>query len=118
MPVWGGGGWRDAGQRVGQNLTVGARHVSPLQKPTYPPRGFKPGSVGAIVASFKSAVSHRAGGELDSGNIWQRNYYEHIIRDNVDYNRIAGYILDNPLNWDQDEENPQNQLDEIPPIPS
>jgi REP element-mobilizing transposase RayT len=46
---------------------------------------------------------------LDSGNIWQRNYYEHILRDEADYERIAGYILDNPVNWDQDEENPQNQ---------
>jgi REP element-mobilizing transposase RayT len=40
--------------------------------------------------------------------LWQRNYYEHIIRDQADYERIAGYILDNPVNWDQDEENPKN----------
>ena len=33
-------------------VPVGARHVSPLQKPTHPPRGFKPGSVGAVVASL------------------------------------------------------------------
>jgi putative transposase len=43
---------------------------------------------------------------LNSGNIWQKNYYEHIIRNQTDYERIAGYILDNPVNWDQDEENP------------
>lgn len=36
------------------------------------------------------------------GNIWQRNYYEHIIRGGDDYERIAGYIMDNPLNWDRD----------------
>jgi len=93
---------------------VGARHVcpvgyvSPLQEPSYPPRGFKPGSVGAVVASFKSAVTRRAGRELDLGNIWQRNYYEHILRGQADYERITGYILDNPVNWDRDEENPQN----------
>jgi len=63
---------------------VGARHVSPLQKTVHPPHGFKPGSVGAIVASFKSAVTRRTGRELNSGNIWQRNYYEHIIRDQAD----------------------------------
>ena len=34
--------------------------------------------------------------------IWQRNYYEHIIRDDVDYNRIATYIINNPLTWDDD----------------
>jgi putative transposase len=66
----------------------------------------KSGSLGEIVRSFKSAVSHRAGKELISGIIWQRNYYEHIIRDEIDYERIAAYILTNPANGDQDEENP------------
>ena len=94
--------------RAGAN-PVGARHVSPRQEPTYPPRGFKPCSVGALVAAFKSSVTRRARGELNSSNIWQRNYYEHILRDQVDTKRITGYILDNPINWDQDEENPQNQ---------
>ncbi len=34
--------------------------------------------------------------------LWQRNYYEHIIRDENDYLRIAEYIQNNPLNWEQD----------------
>lgn len=34
--------------------------------------------------------------------IWQRNYSEHIIRDDVDYERIASYIINNPLTWDDD----------------
>jgi putative transposase len=41
-------------------------------------------------------------------NIWQSNYYEHIIRDNNDYERIAGYILTNPSNWNNDDENLDN----------
>ena len=73
---------------------------------------FQTGSIDAVVASFKSAVTRRAGRELDLGNIWQRNYYEHILRSQADYERIAGYILDNPVNWDQDEENPQNPAGE------
>jgi hypothetical protein len=44
---------------------------------------------------------------LNSGDIWQRNYFEHILRDQADYERIAGYILENPVNWDKDEENPR-----------
>lgn len=36
---------------------------------------------------------------------WQRNYYEHIIRDGNDYARIAEYIQDNPINWAEDEYN-------------
>lgn len=31
--------------------------------------------------------------------LWQRNYYEHIIRDNESYQRIKQYIIDNPLKW-------------------
>lgn len=37
--------------------------------------------------------------------IWQRNYYERIIRDEEEYNTIRQYIQNNPLNWDGDEEN-------------
>jgi REP element-mobilizing transposase RayT len=34
--------------------------------------------------------------------IWQRNYYEHIVRDDVDYVRVAEYTLNNPLTWSDD----------------
>jgi REP element-mobilizing transposase RayT len=37
------------------------------------------------------------------GKLWQRNYYEHIIRDHNDYARIAGYIANNPANWANDD---------------
>lgn len=68
------------------------------------PHGYEKGSLGAIVANFKAAVTRRAGCELNSGNIWQRNYYEHILRNQADYEHKAGYILANPENWEQDEE--------------
>jgi putative transposase len=64
------------------------------------------GSLPTIVRTFKAAVTRRAGRELNSANIWQRNYYEHIIRDQPDYERVAAYIADNPSNWAEDEENP------------
>jgi putative transposase len=35
--------------------------------------------------------------------IWQQNYYEHIIRDENDLNRIREYIINNPVNWEKDE---------------
>ncbi|MHA1569192.1 MAG: transposase [Alphaproteobacteria bacterium] len=41
-----------------------------------------------------------------SGRLWQRNYYDHIIRDDDDLNRVREYIIDNPVNWHKDEENP------------
>ncbi len=40
------------------------------------------------------------------GRLWQRNYYEHIIRDEESLNRIREYIANNPLQWDLDRENP------------
>ncbi|MEK7993957.1 MAG: transposase [Planctomycetota bacterium] len=38
--------------------------------------------------------------------LWQRNYYEHIIRNEEELNRFRQYISDNPANWQTDEENP------------
>jgi REP element-mobilizing transposase RayT len=43
-----------------------------------------------------------------AGKLWQRNYYEHILRDETDWERISVYIADNPLNWVDDQENPAN----------
>lgn len=38
--------------------------------------------------------------------LWQRNYYEHVIRDDGSLNRIRQYISDNPAHWEFDHENP------------
>jgi putative transposase len=72
------------------------------------------GSIPTIVRSYKSAVALRVNLSRQTRDkpVWQRNYYEHIIRNQDDYERIAGYILDTPLrgaypvNWNQDDENP------------
>ena len=68
----------------------------------------KPGSLGAIVRSYKSAVSYRINKEYNATGIWQRNYYEHIIRNEKDLQRITDYIEMNPSRWDADDENPVN----------
>lgn len=54
-------------------------------------------TVGAMVRGFKSAVSRQLG-----FSVWQRDYYEHIIRDERAYDNISNYINDNPLKWDSD----------------
>ena len=41
-----------------------------------------------------------------SGRLWQRNYFEHIIRNEESLNRIRQYILENPARWEFDRENP------------
>jgi len=40
------------------------------------------------------------------GKLWQRNYYEHIIRNEDDLEAIREYIINNPIRWADDEENP------------
>ncbi|MFH1009855.1 MAG: transposase [bacterium] len=65
-------------------------------------------SLASVVGSFKSAVSRRIN-ELrgtPGAPVWQRNYYEHVIRDERDLEQVREYILNNPAQWDLDRENP------------
>ncbi len=66
-------------------------------------------SLGAFVDGFKSAVTKRINNLRGTPGIvmWQRNYYEHIIRDAESLTRIRQYIVDNPARWDFDRENPR-----------
>ncbi len=66
------------------------------------------GSLPTIVRSFKSAVTRRINEirNAHGAKLWQRNYYEHIIRDENELNRIREYIVNNPMNWESDCENP------------
>ena len=84
--------------------SVGATHASPLQRPAGPRKR----SVGAIVGSYKSAVSRRVNAmyRTPGASLWQRNYYEHVIRDEAALGRIRQYIADNPARWSEDPENP------------
>lgn len=62
--------------------------------------------IGSILRTFKAQVTRTARSQLNIKSLWQRNYYEHVIRDDVDYERIAQYILNNPLSWEIDSLNP------------
>ena len=68
-----------------------------------------PGSLGAIVRAFKSATTRRINQIRNTLGqpVWQRNYYEHIIRNEDELDLIRGYIVDNPLRWHLDRENPE-----------
>jgi len=70
-------------------------------------------TLGDIVGAFKSITTHEYIQGVDNHHwqqfykrLWQRNYYEHVVRDEEDLNRIRDYIQSNPANWDEDEENP------------
>jgi len=66
------------------------------------------GSLGAVVGSYKASVT-RTINRLRRGagaNLWQPNYYDHIIRNDHSRDRIRDYINENPLRWALDAENP------------
>ncbi len=65
------------------------------------------GSIPTIIRTFKAAVTRRIGREHNATGIWQRNYYEHIIRDQTDLQNKTDYVDANPVLWDEDENNPQ-----------
>lgn len=74
-------------------------------------RGFKGASTKKINLFLNSTGESRFAQTIESpfaptnssefykNKIFQRNYYEHIIRNQADYNRIEQYIIDNPMNW-------------------
>jgi putative transposase len=68
------------------------------------------GSIPTIVRTYKAAVSRMAKRELGIENIWQRNYYEHIIRDEKEYEDIWNYVQTNPINWMKDKLIPESGL--------
>jgi REP element-mobilizing transposase RayT len=63
--------------------------------------GAIPGSLGAILGNFKSVTARRINQirSTSGASVWQRNYYEHIVRNEDDLRRIRAYICDNPRRW-------------------
>ena len=68
----------------------------------------EPGTVGSIIGQFKSISTKKIREKELLGFHWQRNYFEHIIRDRSELGNIRKYILENPLNWTEDQDNPTN----------
>ncbi len=73
--------------------------------------GPQPGSLGAIVGAFKSAATKRINVLRVSpgAKVWQRGYWEHIIRHDRALDRIREYIATNPARWALDPENPDRR---------
>ena len=70
------------------------------------------GSLGAIMAQFKSICTKRINGSRKTpySRVWQRNYYERIIRNERELDATRQYILNNPINWSEDQDYPTNTL--------
>jgi REP element-mobilizing transposase RayT len=99
---------------VGTRKTIGD---SPNRAGTRPWAGTRPAptaaGLGDIVGAFKSITTHeyirgvrQHGWEPFPGKLWQRNYYENIVRNDNELIRIREYIKNNPAKWVMDRENP------------
>ncbi|MBC7232147.1 MAG: hypothetical protein H5T68_02740 [Chloroflexi bacterium] len=71
----------------------------------------------AIIQWFKTMTTNEyirgvrtSGWTPFAGKLWQRNYYEHIVRDESSLHRIREYIVNNPLQWALDRENPEGAV--------
>jgi hypothetical protein len=69
----------------------------------------QPGSLGAIVGNFKSVTTRRINRIRRTPGValWQRNYYERVVRNGRELQRMRNYIAANPVRWTLDRENPQ-----------
>jgi putative transposase len=66
------------------------------------------GSLGAIVRSYKSAVTRWCRQNNCDHFSWQSRFYEHIIRADGSLDGVRQYIVENPAKWELDKENPAN----------
>lgn len=91
-------------------VVVGALHAAPLlgtDSDARNPAFVKPGSLGVMIRSYKAAVTRDARRELGwKGEVWQRNYFERVLRDGKEIADAGRYIAENPRMWELDRENP------------
>lgn len=65
----------------------------------------KSGSISRVLNSYKGACTKEIRLKHDAGFDWQSKFHDHIIRNEDELHRIQRYIVHNPLNWDEDENN-------------
>ena len=87
----------------------------PNFRPATPRAGFKPApTLTEIIRGFKTFSARRIN-ELRTTPglaVWQRNYYEHVVRGENELDGIREYIANNPVQWEMDRENPLRTSDE------
>lgn len=90
------------------NLTHAVSPLRPYKTDAGSPKSnVAAGSLGAIIRAYKSVVTNRVRRTHPSvESFWQRYYYDHIIRDEREWNLIQLYLQQNPAEWAEDDENP------------
>jgi REP element-mobilizing transposase RayT len=77
---------------------TGAKDFSPLRIPFVSPSR----TIGSIIRGYKIGVTKWFRANTDIETVWQRNYHEHIIRNEQSYQTISDYIINNPRRWNDD----------------
>ena len=89
-------------EQLPDNAIVGAHSRAPFSR--------QPRSLGSLIAGFKSATTKRINELRGTPGVpvWQRNYYERVIRNERELDATRQYIVENPVRWAEDAENPKN----------
>ena len=96
------------GMHSRQNHTTSTKNIrcnaSPHRGKSNRPRGTIPGSLGAIMQNYQSITSRKINRirKTPGARLWQRDFWEHIIRNQSELNRIRTYIRNNPARWEED----------------
>jgi len=93
---------RDLSLHGGRDLSQqGALQTSESNRPPQPPIKIKP--LSQLIGAFKTTVSKKIHLKGGVDFVWQRSFFDRIIRNEVEYKRIIEYIQSNPANWDENE---------------
>lgn len=94
---------------------VGAKNFSPVWdnvEAAHNPIRSPSKTIGSVIRGFKIGVTKWFRENGVTGNVWQRNYYEHVIRNDESLSRIRQYIHENPTRWAFDRDNPAAVISE------
>lgn len=95
-----------SGEHIGSPQRFSGEHVGSPQRFS---NQIKPTSLSTVIQWFKTMTTNEymrgvktLGWKRFDGRLWQRNYWEHIIRNEEALNRITNYIIENPIRWETD----------------
>lgn len=96
------------------NHHVGVQYIEPKNIDPQRPRLHQfqkttSGSIGSIIRTYKASVTRWCRQNGHEYFKWQKNFYEHIIRNDKELTAIREYIKYNPIQWESDKENPENE---------
>ncbi len=88
--------------------SVGAHGRAPLPPANHRMLWRQPKSLGSLIAGYKSAVTKHVNElrRMPGAKLWQHNYWEHIVRNEPELNRIREYIQNNTIQWESDKLHP------------